>query len=119
VLCRVSKPREDVFSMAALAEDVVDMFEVLEVALRKSLLIGNEEILAGGAKPAGEDTLEEDVSVELLFDGEYSPQRGDASAVGDGDIISCIFQTLAHKIYIAVQANAVSAGDDVDTFYHR
>ena len=64
MLCRVSKPREDVFSMAALAEDVVDMFEVLEVAPWEALLIGNEEVLAGGAKPSGKDTLEEDVSVE-------------------------------------------------------
>ena len=51
----------------AFAEDPIDMFEVLEVALGKSLLIGNEEILAGGAKPAGKDTLEEDVGVELGF----------------------------------------------------
>ena len=67
MLCRVTKLREDVFSVMTFAEDPVDMFEVLEVALGKSLLIGNEEILAGGAKPAGKDTLEEDVSVELGF----------------------------------------------------
>ena len=48
----------------ALAQDSINMFEVLEVALGKSLLIGNEEILAGGAKPAGKDTLEEDIGVE-------------------------------------------------------
>jgi hypothetical protein len=37
---------------------------VLEVAPWEALLIGNEEVLAGGAKPSGKDTLEEDVSVE-------------------------------------------------------
>jgi len=63
-LCRVSKPREDVFSVAALAEDVVDMFEVLEVALGKSFLVSDEEVTVSSSKPAGKDTLEEDVSVE-------------------------------------------------------
>ena len=66
-MCRVSKPREDVFSVMTFAEDPVDAFEVHEVAFGEALLIGNEKILAGGAKPAGKDTLEEDVSVELGF----------------------------------------------------
>ena len=44
VLCRVTKLGEDVFSVAALAEDVVDMFEVLEVAPWEALLVGDQKI---------------------------------------------------------------------------
>ena len=63
-MCRVTKLGEDVFSVMTFAEDPVDMFEVLEVALGKSLLIGNEEVTVSSSKPVGENSLEENIGVE-------------------------------------------------------
>lgn len=60
--------------MPALAEDVVDVFEVFEVALGEPLLVGDEEVVVGGAKPAGKNPLEEDVGIEAGFAAEEAPQ---------------------------------------------
>ena len=46
------------------AEDPVDMFEVLEVALGKSLLVRDEEVTVSSSKPVGENSLEENIGVE-------------------------------------------------------
>jgi len=64
VLCRVTKLGEDVFSVMTFAEDPVDMFEVLEVALGKSLLVRDEEVTVSSSKPVGENSLEENIGVE-------------------------------------------------------
>lgn len=50
--------------MPALAEDVVDVFQVLQVTLGKPLLVGDEEVVVSGAKPAGENALEKDISIK-------------------------------------------------------
>jgi len=64
VLCRVTKLGEDVFSVMTFAEDPVDMFEVLEVALGKSLLVRDEEVTVSSSKPVGENSFEENIGVE-------------------------------------------------------
>ena len=71
----VIQAREYFLGVVAFTQDPIDVFQMLEVTARKALLVGDEEVLAGGAKPAREHTLEEDVGIELSFAGENRVQR--------------------------------------------
>ena len=59
--------REDCFSVFALAEHMIDFFEVFEVTLRKPFLVWDQKIDTGTMKPTGETTLQKDIRIELIF----------------------------------------------------
>lgn len=104
--------------MAALAEDLINVFEVLEVAFREAFLVWDEQVLAGGAKPARKNALEEDVGIKFGFAREKPGEWRNRPTMRD-----CYFKTsraecLVDEIYIAVEAYTIGAGDDVDFFCH-
>lgn len=84
----MAQATEYFLGMTAFAEDVVDVFEIFEVTLGKPFLVGDEEVAAGSAKPAGENALEEDVGIETGFAAEKAPQWRDAAAMAYGDLMS-------------------------------
>ena len=106
---------EDALGMTALAEDVVDVFEIFEVTLGKPFLVGDEEVAAGSTKPARENALEENIGIEPGFATEKAPQWRDAAAMAYGDLMSRSAQGLMDEIHVTVQAYTVGACDDVDS----
>ena len=104
---------EDFLGMPALAEDVVDVFQVFEVTLGEPLLVGDEEVVVGGAKPAGENPLEKDIGIEAGFAAEKPPQRGNAATMADRNLMSRSAQRLMDEIHVPVEADTVGARDDV------
>ena len=105
---------EDFQGMFAFTENVIDVVEPLDVSLGKSLLIRDEEIESGRAKPAGKDPLEENVGVELLFLPKPIGVKRNAPAVADGDFISSLFRDGVDEIDILIQPDTIGAGDDVE-----
>lgn len=79
--------------MPTLAEHVIYFLKVLDMSMREAFLIGDDEIAFGGAKPAWEDPLEEDVGIELGFAGKNTTQWRDAAAVADGYVEARRVQT--------------------------
>lgn len=100
--------------MFGFAEDVVHLGEASEVAVGKAFLVWDEDVGAGSADPAGEDALHEEVGIEALFLREESEEGGGSAAVADGDLVPGCLGDFADEVDIAVEADAVGAGDDVE-----
>ena len=56
--------------MFTFAQDVIDLFEVVEMTVGKSFLVWNEQVGFSCAKPAGEDAFEKNIGIVARCAGE-------------------------------------------------
>ena len=112
------KAREYFFSVSTLAQDVVDFFQMREVAFGEAFLVRNQQIGMCRAKPPRENALEENVNIEARCAWEESLQWRNSSTVGDREIKAACCERIVDKIHVAVEPDAIGAGDDVNFFWH-
>ena len=104
---------EDLQRMFALANDVIDFFESRDVTLWETFLVWDEEIGFCGTQPPGEDALEKDVGMVLLFRAEPVCVKRNAPGVAHGDLVAGRSGDRVDEIDIAIQANTIGPGDDI------
>ena len=93
---------ENLESVLAFAENMIDFLESREVALGKAFLVWDEDIGLGGGDPAGEDSLKKDVGIEAIsFPEERSPER-DITAMAYCDLVTCGACCLVDEVNITI-----------------
>ena len=105
---------ENLFCMSTFAKHSINLLEAVKVAMGKSFLIRDEEVLFGRRNPIGENPFHKNISIIKLLFPEILPPKRLCTRMAYGDIVASGLQRALYQGNISIQSDAIGSCYEID-----